>query len=240
MLKCLASWEKYCPDYEIKEWNEDNFNIEDCPEYVQQAYSVKAWAFVTDVVRLMIVYKNGGIYLDTAVEIIKPLDDLLANEAYFGFEDKEYIATGLGFGAAKGNPVVKRMLDSYKDACFINDDGSYDKMTCPVRNTRAICSLFPSDMDVTVVNTIPGATLYPKEFFSPWDSAMRDFEKTENTYSIHWFSASWLSEEEKIVHEYKIKRSRYQKLFGKCLGNYLIRIEYLFLHPARRKIIKRS
>ena len=127
--KCFESWKKYCPDYEIIEWNEDNFDINMIP-YVKEAYEAKKWAFVADYARLWIVYHYGGIYLDTDVELLRPLDNLLASEAFFGSEDEKSIATGLGFGARKGNNVVKCMLLDYSDQHFKNKDGTYDLTTC--------------------------------------------------------------------------------------------------------------
>ena len=106
--KCIHSWKKYCPDYEIIEWNESNFDISSCPLYVRQAYDVKKWAFVSDYARLKIIHTCGGIYLDTDVELIKSLDSLLEYNAFFGFEDGKYVATGLGFGAVSDNCVNSR------------------------------------------------------------------------------------------------------------------------------------
>ena len=109
-VKCIKSWKKRCPDYEIIEWNEDNFDISSCPLYVRQAYEAKKWAFVSDYVRLKVVYDEGGVYLDTDVELKKGLDALLAYDAYFGFEDGTHVNTGLGFGAVKGAPILKEMM----------------------------------------------------------------------------------------------------------------------------------
>ena len=104
--RCIRSWKKYCPDYVIKEWNEDNFDISQCPQYVRQAYEAKKWAFVSDYVRLKLVHDHGGVYMDTDVELLKPLDRLLSHKAYFGFEDDGLqINTGLGFGAERGESV---------------------------------------------------------------------------------------------------------------------------------------
>ena len=94
--KCIDSWKKYCPDYEVIEWNESNFDIR-CMPFVEQAYEAKKYAFVSDVARLMMIYEYGGIYMDTDVEVIKPLDNLLENKAYMGFENDENVASGLGF-----------------------------------------------------------------------------------------------------------------------------------------------
>ena len=89
--KCIKSWKKYCPEYEIIEWNEDNYDLSSAPLYVRQAYEAKRWAFVTDYIRLQVIYENGGIYLDTDVELRKSLDPLLVHQAYFGFEDEKNI-----------------------------------------------------------------------------------------------------------------------------------------------------
>ena len=96
--KCINSWKKYCPDYELVEWNESNFDVH-CMPFVEQAYNAKKYAFVSDVARLIVVYEQGGIYMDTDVEVIKPLDDLLENKAYMSFENNENVNTGQGFGA---------------------------------------------------------------------------------------------------------------------------------------------
>ena len=131
--KCIASWKKYCPDYEIIEWNEDNFDI-DMNAYVKSAYEQKKYAFLTDYARLLIIYENGGVYFDTDVELIKPIDDLLENKSFFGFEDREHVNTGLGFGAEKENQIIKRMQKEY--------DGLLDKgdsfIGCPILNTNAL------------------------------------------------------------------------------------------------------
>ena len=110
--KCIASWKKYCPDYEIIEWNEDNFDI-NYNAYTKYCYENKKWAFLSDYVRLLVVYEHGGIYYDTDVEALKSFDDLLTYKAYFGFENEEHINTGIGFGAEKEHTVLKSMLEMY-------------------------------------------------------------------------------------------------------------------------------
>ena len=107
--KCIASWKKYMSDYEIIEWNEDNFDI-DMNAYTRMCYDQKKYAFLTDYVRLIVVQKYGGIYFDTDVEVVRNFDDLLDNSAFFGFETNEYVNTGLGFGAEKENEIVKQMI----------------------------------------------------------------------------------------------------------------------------------
>ena len=138
--KCINSWKKYCPDYKIVEWNEENFDVNRF-DYTKESYEEKKWAFVTDYVRLYVIYNEGGVYLDTDVELIKKLDNLLDFDSFFALEEEDYIATGLGFGAVKGNKYVKKMLDDYNDVHFKNENGIYDLTPCPVRNTKSVKSL---------------------------------------------------------------------------------------------------
>ena len=118
---CIRSWKKYCPDYEIIEWNEQNFDVSQSL-YTRQAYDARRWAFVADYARLKILYEQGGIYMDTDVELLRPLDDLLAYPAFFGFQHNNEVATGLGFGAEAHSPVVKALLDDYDGLPFLLPD----------------------------------------------------------------------------------------------------------------------
>ena len=129
--KCIKSWKKYCPDYEIIEWNEGNFDVNQ-NAYTKKVYNEMKFAFLSDYARLKIVYEQGGIYLDLDVEIIKPFDDLLDNKAFFGFENNDYVASGLGFGGEKGSTAVKSMLDEYDQLL----DGTKDVIGCPALNTE--------------------------------------------------------------------------------------------------------
>lgn len=204
--KCLRSWKKYCFDYEIIEWNEDNFDIASCPLYVRQAYQEKMWAFVTDYARLYLVYTYGGIYLDTDVELLASLDKLLQHRAYFGFEDGRHINTGHGFGAEKGHPVVKAMMDDYNDILFILADGTYDRLPCPQRNTTALLS-YGLVQDNTEQLLDEGIKIFPSEWFCPVNYGVKTV--TKNTMSIHWFGMSWKTEEEQRLeriykHKHKI------------------------------------
>lgn len=237
MLRCIASWKKYCPDYEIIEWNEDNFDISQ-NDYAREAYEEKKWAFVTDYARLWIVYNHGGIYLDTDVELVRSLDDLLIESAFFGFEDGQSIATGLGFGAEIGNPVVEAMLRDYDMIHFRQMDGTLDKLPCPVRNTKAIEGFLIGRKDLLDVLRTEHASFYPPEYFCPLSADGLTMKKTDHTYAIHWFSATWLSADEQVVHKYRIFRGKCEKHFGKIIGGYLARVIYLF-KPKERKILKR-
>lgn len=195
-LKCMKSWKKYCPDYEIIEWNEDNFDISSCPLYVRQAYEAKKWAFVTDYVRLKVVYDEGGIYLDTDVELIKSLDALLEYDAYFGFEDGTHVNTGLGFGAVKGAPILHEMMLDYKDIPFIMEDGKLDLTPCPQRNTEIFVrhGLVQDDVRQELDE---GILILPSEVLCPLSYSTGKLKKAKNTISIHRFSATWKTKEDK-------------------------------------------
>lgn len=133
ILKCIESWKKQCPNYEIVEWNEENYDIHK-NKYMEEAYENKKWAFVSDYARLDIIYNNGGIYLDTDVELIKNLDKIIDGKKAFFCVENEYINTGLGFGAEKGNKILEKLIESYNNITFIKDDGTLDVLSCPVRN----------------------------------------------------------------------------------------------------------
>lgn len=140
--KCIASWHRFCPDWEIIEWNEFNYDTS-AYLYMQEAYEAKKWAFVSDVARLDIVAKHGGVYLDTDVELLAPVDELMLQNAFFIFETERNIATGLGFGAVQGHPTVTAMLSYYEGRSFLKN-GKPDLTPCPNGNTEMLISLYPS------------------------------------------------------------------------------------------------
>ena len=210
--KCIRSWKKYCPDYEIHEWNEDNYDLNSAPLYVRQAYEAKKWAFVTDYVRLQVVYEHGGIYMDTDVELVKPLDMLLQNHVYFGFEDNAYIATGLGFGAEKGAAIVKEMMDDYQDIPFLLPNGTYDTMTCPARNTSVFLK-YGMVQDGSRQVLEGGILILPSIYLCPIDYDTKTRRHSPDTISIHWFDASWQTEQERAECAEFAKQQR-RKLAG--------------------------
>lgn len=140
--KCIASWHGLCPDWEIIEWNESNYDISAYP-YMQEAYEAKKWAFVSDVARLDIVAKHGGVYLDTDVELLAPIEELLTHNAFYIFETERNIATGLGFGAVQGHPTVTAMLRYYEGRSFLKN-GKPDMTPCPANNTEMLLQICPS------------------------------------------------------------------------------------------------
>lgn len=188
--KCYKSWKKYCPDYDIIEWNEKNFDISSCPLYVRQAYEAKKWAFVTDYVRLKVVYDNGGIYFDTDVELKKCPDFLLENKAFFGFEKGIHVATGLGFGAEAGTTILKELMQDYEDIPFIKENGDFDKIPCPERNTKVFIKygLIQDDSRQLIEDDV---LILPTAIMCPVDYKTGKLNLTSETISIHWFSASW-------------------------------------------------
>ena len=205
--KCIDSWKKFCPDYEIFEWNEQNFDV-NCMPYVKQAYMAKKYAFVSDVARLMMVYEHGGIYMDTDVEVIKPMDDLLEHTAYMSFENNENINTGQGFGAQAGIEILKEHIDVYKNVQFINQDGTFNQTPCTKYTTELLLSKgLKLDGSKQILNEI---TIYPEKYFNPLDSLTCRLKKTKDTYSIHWYAASW-----EDISQIKLKTNRMiRRIFG--------------------------
>ncbi len=207
--KCMKSWKKFCPDYEIIQWNEDNYDLSQAPLYVQQAYEAKKWAFVTDYVRLKVVYDHGGIYLDTDVELLRSLEEYRSESAFFGYEGVEYINTGLGFGAEKGAPILKELMEQYRDIPFLLEDGSLDLTPCPVRNTEVFLRQgLQGDGDCQTLND--GTRILSAEYMCPLDNATRILRITSNTLSIHRFDASWQEQKEKEAHDRLARRRRMQ------------------------------
>lgn len=161
VLKCIESWKNYCPDYTIVEWNESNFDV-NCCNYVSEAYTAKKWAFVSDYCRFYVLYHQGGIYLDTDVELIKALDGL--TDCFVGFESNERVASGLIRAAQKGDKICQLMLQSYENDCFLCSDGSYNLMTVCERETTILCKLgLKKDNTLQVIS---GTTIYPVDFFA--------------------------------------------------------------------------
>lgn len=206
--KCIKSWKKYCPDYEIIEWNETNFDI-NCCDYVKEAYEAKKWAFVSDFARLKIIYDNGGIYLDTDVELIGSLERFLEYDGYFGFEDSEHINTGLGFGAIKNNPVLEVMMNDYFHINFFQSDGTYNITPCPQTNTLSLEKIGLKRNNTFQI--IDNNAFFPSDFFNPINYQTMKKKVTKNTVSIHWFNASWYTKEDIEKKKYRIKRTRYYK-----------------------------
>lgn len=206
-LRCIESWKQYCPEYQIIEWNEDNFDV-NYNTYCKEAYDSKKYAFVSDIVRLYAMYNYGGIYMDTDVEVLKPLDDLLVNRAFSGFENETDIPTGI-MACEKEFKLLGEFLNYYNGKKFINEDGEMD-LTTNVKIMTSICEQYglKRNGNYQIINKF---TIYPKDYFCPLDNETGILTKTENTYTIHWFSKSWL--DKKIVMRSKITR-QFHRIFG--------------------------
>ena len=201
--KCIKSWKKYCPDYEIMEWNEGNFDLCDVPLYVHQAMDAERWAFVTDYVRLRALTEQGGVYMDTDVELVRPLDPFLKHQAFAGFESQKGIQTGL-LACEKDFPLFREFLRHYDHASFLLPDGTPDTTT-NVQILTDLClrkGLVGNDR----LQTVAGLTIYPREVFCPVDFDTKVLQKTRKTVAIHWFSGSWQTEEERQLLDAETKR----------------------------------
>lgn len=189
--KCIASWKQYCPDYDIIEWNEENFDVFQ-NGYTKYCYENKKWAFLSDYARLVIVYEQGGIYFDTDVEVVRSFDPLLEQKAYFGFEDDNHVNTGLGFGAEAGSVEALEMVHSYDGLL----DGKHGVIGCPQLNTEALVRL---GLKLNGQRQPVGESIvYPADYFNPYDDPTGRLNKTENTYSIHWYAKTWMNKRKVI------------------------------------------
>lgn len=205
--RCIASWKKYCPDYEIIEWNEDNFDVSHSP-YTKWCYDNKKFAFLSDYVRIFVVKEHGGLYFDTDVEAVKSFDTLLSNDAFFGWENNSNVASGLGFGAEVNHPVLCEMLRIYDDL-IPNELGEFPLVVCPKINTEALLR-FGLKLDGAFQN-LNGIKILPVNYMNPYDDPTGRLNITENTYSIHWYSKSWMSK--KTILRSKITKP-FHRLFG--------------------------
>lgn len=202
--KCIASWRKYLPGYEIKEWNESNFDVNIIP-YTAEAYKAKKYAFVSDYARFWILYKYGGLYFDTDVEVIKNMDDIIAKGPFMGCENEAKagatpaqlgVAPGLGLGVNPGLGLYKEILDDYDKSHFLKETGEYNMKTIVWRTVEILSN--HGLQNVSSVQYVAGVYIYPKEYFCPKNYRTGQMDITQNTRSIHWYDASWVSKERKI------------------------------------------
>ena len=195
--KCIESWKKFCPDYEIKQWDETNFDV-NCCDYVREAYEAKKWAFVSDYARLKVLYEYGGIYMDTDVEVIKSLDSILQFEAVSGFESARRVPTGL-IASEQKHMMICEFLKDYENIHFIREDGSFDLTTNVSRITQCLFEYGLRQNDT--FQTLNGFTLLPTDYLCPKNCITKKMSITDNTLTIHHFDGSWLTGEEKEISE---------------------------------------
>lgn len=185
----MESWKKFCPDYQIIEWNESNYDVSK-NLYMRQAYEKRKWAFVSDYARLDIIEQYGGVYLDTDVELLKNIDILLKNEAFCGFENKKYVAFGLGFGAVKNHELINELKNDYKGRPFVFKSGETNETPCPIYQTELLEKYnLKRNGQFQILKNI---TIYPVQVLcamSPY--SFKVMNNLENSYSIHHYTGSW-------------------------------------------------
>lgn len=228
--KCIASWRKFFPNYEIKEWNENNFDVYQIP-YTNQAYRCKKYAFVSDYARFKILYDNGGVYFDTDVEVIRSMDEIVAQAPYMGVETVEYpfgkadfkcfVNPGLGFAVPPHHAFFKDMINLYRSLDFEVNRKDYALKTITQYTSEMLQKKgwVPTKEGVSKVDDI---TIFPKQYFNPYSSKRGTFEITDSTYSIHHYASSWLTPQQRLINKNKyisllfwlIHRSPKQNLNG--------------------------
>ncbi len=180
----IASWKKFFPNYEIKQWNETNYNVNVVP-YTKEAYEQGKYAFVSDYARFDILYRYGGLYFDTDVEVIKKMDDIVERGAFLGMEEDKWVAPGLAMGTEAGNNLYKEMLDYYATLHYTKETIT---MVVLITDMLKKYGLVPSSQP----QQIYGNWIYPNDYFNPLDDATGRMRKTKNTRSIHWYAKTWV------------------------------------------------
>ncbi len=213
LADCIESWKKFCPDYEIKEWNEKNFDFSDSP-YAMEAYKLKKYAFVADYIRVRLLQEYGGIYLDTDVEVTKSFDDLLDRDFIVSFENEVYVETAV-IGAKPNHPFSQVLVDFYRKYPFVYA-GKPDTTPAPVLWTHLLKKHYGMKLknSLQVLNSNAegeSITVYPKDYFAPINYTSREMTKTENTHTIHYFTATWFTGKLK-------KREKFLKGVHKVFG----------------------
>ena len=220
----MESWIKFCPDFTIKRWDENNFDVNSVP-FVAEAYAAKKWAFVSDYVRTYALWSEGGLYVDTDVEFIKPIDDLCSS-SFIGFESKDNVNPGLILFAS--NPHEK----FYEEVLNYYNKLHFDIEHCNLISSPKIYTEILEEFGLKRDNTLQKLgeiTVYPMEYFQPWGENWKRKSITENTRTIHHYDASWLSKTDKQYY-------RFRKTYGEIWG----RIFFTIIHPieAFKKLVK--
>ena len=200
--KCIASWEAFCPDYTLLEWTEDNFDISTSCRYVVEAYSKKKWAFVSDYIRLKVLYDHGGIYLDTDMELLRNIDTFLEFRGFFCAESHYSISTAI-IAAEPHAPWIKELLDEYEKEHFINRDGSLNELTNTKRVQRYLQIKYNYSWKKGQQELLPGLVVFPAEYFSPLNCYTGVLNMTNNTFAIHHYNNTWMSSMGKMKKKIK-------------------------------------
>lgn len=216
--KCIASWKKYCPDFTIIEWNEDNFDVSQ-NTYTQFTSERNLYAYLSDYARLKAVFDYGGIYFDTDVELIKPIDNLLKYSSFFGFEKSGFVTTGLGFGAVKNHHLVGELMHEYdvlkEDELSSRYNKDHHLTGSPTMNMRVLKRY--GLRDVNEVQHLQDALILPEDYFCPYDDVTGELTITSNTYTIHWYGKSAQNWKSKIRSRITRPLHRIQKCWRNLL-----------------------
>lgn len=201
--KCINSWRKFFPDYEIREWNEDNFDVNIIP-YTAEAYQAKKYAFVSDYARFWILYHFGGLYFDTDVEVIKPMDDIIARGPFMGIEvgatsesQAPLVAPGLGLGVNSGLSLYREILDYYQNLHFLDTEGKPMEVTVVKHTTNVLIA--NGLRNTNEIQQVAGIWIYPCDYFNPLNDNTGVLDITENTRSIHWYTKTWLKKRNPLL-----------------------------------------
>lgn len=194
--KCIKSWKKYLPNYEIIRWDESNFNINECP-FVKQAYENKKYAFVSDYVRSKVLFEMGGIYFDTDMLIIKPIDFLLKDNTFLGIEDSYMVAAGVWGEKKSKSFFAKKMLDFYQSQEHFDINEMF-KFSIPRIMTKFLNEIGFDHLSTEVQILPHNIKIYPREYFYPLSFSMKNNCFNDKTCMIHYYDASWFSSKQKI------------------------------------------
>ena len=234
VLKCIETWKTVCPDYAIKRWDESNIDIS-ANQYVKQAYAARKFAFVSDYARLHALYTDGGIYLDTDVEVIKSFDTFLSESAFACYERTGYISTGV-LGARKGNALIEYLLSYYDKASFSNEQGELNLTTNVVTISKLTAERYNVRLSNSLTKISDIVTIYPNDYFSPKNFNDGKIRITENTYAIHHYAGTWLDEVEKRSIHRSVVLSKY---LGEKVGSSINAIIYNYEKAGIRGVLKK-
>lgn len=230
VLEYIQSWKNFMPSYEIKEWNEANFDYKK-NDYCREAYENSRWAFVSDYARLKVLYDYGGIYMDTDVEVVQAMDGFLELNGFTGYESIGKIPTGL-LAACKGNNYIKFLLEGYDNKKFVKSDGTLDLTTNVSSISERTVEKYGNILKGDVCNLGGDMQVFPMDYFCANSADTGYVVKTENTYAIHHFSGSWISDDDRRkrkIHWYLVEK------YGIAIGNLLYKI-YSYPEHLRERI----
>lgn len=219
VLKCIDSWKKYMPGYQIIEWNESNYDVSKAA-YMKEAYEEKKWAFVSDYARFDILNICGGLYFDTDVELLKPIpDDIIKNKAFTGIESGGTVNPGLVFGSIPNHSFLIQILDAYNKSPFHQSNGAYKTVNIFTTEILDQYGFVHKDM----YQYVDEIAIYPSSYFCGYDQDVHDYDIKRNTISVHHYSSTWKKRSKKAMIQKKIA-----KIIGKANYKKLLKIKRKF------------